>query len=187
VSASAAEIRRVQDALPRIIWRWRTRYPSLDRDEMESIALVGLAYAVQGYDPGRGAFTTLATRCILNEWGRAVQKSRVLKRRVPGGRVLSLDDRVPGYEKTLLRDVVADPADCFGHLLDERQSSEYDAELLLKTLPGDLGETARLYWLERWSLRAIGKEFGVTGECVRQRLLKATALLRKWLGEGAEA
>lgn len=86
--------------------RWIER-TGMDRDDAVSAAEYGLVKAARGFDPDRGRFSTYAGRIMENEIRMELRKH---SRR---SREMHLEDPIEGTEGLKLKDMLADPRDCF--------------------------------------------------------------------------
>lgn len=153
----------------------RSRFSTLDRDEMSSEGMMALLRAVDTFDPWRGyRFSTYACNAILRAFSRAAMRD---SRR----RMLMSVPYDPTFEKS---DAVERRRDDDQELYRERLQQaldDNDAELtpierkvLERRFPSD-DEAARE------TLDDIGRDMNVSKERVRQIQLSALAKLRKTL------
>ena len=71
---SVEEYHRLITENHNLIYGFLKRY-DLDLDEYYDVAAIGLCKAAQSYDEEKGcAFSTLAYKCMKNEWGKLVRK-----------------------------------------------------------------------------------------------------------------
>lgn len=129
----------------------------------------GLWRAILGYDPGRGAsFATYAYTAIMKYvWAAVKSERRRLRREVPlASRVVYFYQ--PGADPAWLRD---------------QQEIRWSLLALVKRLPGRLRRVITAYYgLEGQApqtLQAIGDQFGLTRERVRQLRNEALVWLRQ--------
>lgn len=103
------EIKLVEKNIPlalHIAKRWAER-TGIDRDDAISAAEYGLVKAARGFNPDRGRFSTYAGRIMENEIRMELRKR---KRR---SRELYFEDPIKGTDGLRLKDIIADPRDCF--------------------------------------------------------------------------
>lgn len=103
------EIKLVEENIPlalHIAKRWAER-TGMDMDDTVSAAEYGLVKAARGFDPDRGRFSTYAGRIMENEIRMELRKH---SRR---SREMHLEDPIEGAEGLKLKDMLADPRDCF--------------------------------------------------------------------------
>ena len=103
------EIKLVEENIPlalHVAKRW-IEVTGMDRDDVISAAEYGLVKAARGFDPDRGRFSTYAGRIMENEIRMELRKH---SRR---SREMHLEDPIEGTEGLKLKDMLADPRDCF--------------------------------------------------------------------------
>lgn len=103
------EIKLVEENIPlalHVAKRW-IEVTGMDRDDAISAAEYGLVKAARGFDPDRGRFSTYAGRIMENEIRMELRKH---SRR---SREMHLEDPIEGTEGLKLKDMLADPRDCF--------------------------------------------------------------------------
>lgn len=87
-------------------WLVRKRFPLLaDDEDVNQEALIGLWKACTIYDPKNGKFTTVATRCIMNEVLMFLRKNRRRHNII----FYSLEDELSGADNLRFSDVTPDP------------------------------------------------------------------------------
>ena len=99
-------------------------------------------------------------------------------------RLGSLDSPVKGIdggEDTTIGEMVASAEDVEGDALERMQQEHLKAELwdCVVSLPGQQPEVIRKRYQENKTMEAIGREYGTSGEAVRQIQAKALRELRK--------
>lgn len=156
-------------------------YPQLDAQDAESVAMAGLAKAVEAFDPAKGAkFTTLAYRSIENALKDEVSKASALKRG-GGEKPVNLDERIGAEGDQTVGSVVPDES----APNPERVAALNDAYDQVKTakakLPAD--EQSLLTDLEAGkSLSDMAKDRGVDQSAIARTLKRAMRAIQEETG-----
>ena len=103
------EIKLVEENIPlalHVAKRWTER-TGMDMDDTVSAAEYGLVKAARGFDPDRGRFSTYAGRIMENEI-----RMELRKRSRRSGEI-HFEDSIEGADGLMLKDMIADPRDCF--------------------------------------------------------------------------
>ena len=104
------EIKLVEENIPLAVYiakRWAKR-TGMDMDDAVSAAEYGLVKAAIGFDYDRGfRFSTYATRIMENEIRMELRK----RSRRSGD--IHFEDPIEGTDGLMLKDMIADPRDCF--------------------------------------------------------------------------
>ncbi len=157
----------------------RSRFESLERDEMTSEGMMALLRAADTFDPWRGyRFSTYACNAILRAFSRAALMDS--KRR---GRIVGPYD-VEFEKSDALEMNHIDQRDLFAERLrrilrlDNADLTDVEKSVLARRFPFEYGR-------ERETLEDIGKEMRVSKERVRQIQLSALAKLRKAIDSDA--
>lgn len=82
----------------------RYRIFGLDGDDAFQVGTLGLIRAATKYDPTRGAFSTFAVRCILNELRRELRKQMTPFSRF-GVVLVPLEDMLSGDDASTIQDI----------------------------------------------------------------------------------
>lgn len=159
------EIKLVEENIPlalHIAKRW-TKRTGMDIDDTVSAAEYGLVKAARGFDPDRGRFSTYAGRIMENEIRMELRKH---SRR---SREMHLEDPIEGTEGLKLKDMLADPRDCF-------ELSEAVCELAERS--GTLTERERTAVMIRIkypekSQAECGRMMGISQSLFSRRLIDA--------------
>lgn len=159
------EIKLVEENIPlalHVAKRW-IEVTGMDRDDVISAAEYGLVKATRGFDPDRGRFSTYAGRIMENEIRMELRKH---SRR---SREMHLEDPIEGTEGLKLKDMLADPRDCF-------ELSEAVCELAERS--GTLTERERTAVMIRIeypekSQAECGRMMGISQSLFSRRLIDA--------------
>ena len=159
------EIKLVEENIPlalHVAKRW-IEVTGMDRDDAISAAEYGLVKAARGFDPDRGRFSTYAGRIMENEIRMELRKH---SRR---SREMHLEDPIEGTEGLKLKDMLADPRDCF-------ELSEAVCELAERS--GTLTERERTAVMIRIeypekSQAECGRMMGISQSLFSRRLIDA--------------
>ena len=160
------EIKLVEENIPRALHvakRW-IEVTGMDRDDVISAAEYGLVKAAMGFDYDRGfRFSTYATRIMENEIRMELRKHS----RRSGE--MHLEDPIEGTEGLKLKDMLADPRDCF-------ELSEAVCELAERS--GTLTERERTAVMIRIeypekSQAECGRMMGISQSLFSRRLIDA--------------
>lgn len=135
----------------------------MDRDEVISAAEYGLVKAARGFDPDRGRFSTYAGRVMENEIRME------LRRQNRRSRELHFEAPIEGTDGLTMKDMIADPRDCF-------EFSEAMDELIRKI--GALSEKERAVVMIRIehpekSQAECGRMMGISRSLFSRRLIDA--------------
>jgi RNA polymerase sigma factor (sigma-70 family) len=143
----------------------------LDREDLESIALVGLVQAIRAWDPSRGSFSTLATHCIMHELQRALAWTQKRNQCV----VVSLDDVLDADEDRPLRDRLADTS-----AVDPEDAAIARAQLRdgLDRLPTEDRNLILALYNHGCTVREIAERMGTTTQAVQNRHRRVLTRLR---------
>lgn len=95
------------------------RYTSLDEDDLEAIAMVGLMIAVRTYDSSKAQFSTYANRVIENEINDALRKAS--RKKNTKLNPISLDQEIANSNLTRIDMVVDGQVNIEGDLINEIQ------------------------------------------------------------------
>lgn len=139
----------------------------IDRDEFYGVAAIGLCKAATIFDPEKGRFSTVAYRCMRNEYFRWLEIARV--RNPDKITPLSLsyfeeEDREEAHKP------IKPPTD--DNDFTESIHSSMMFERLWKSL-SDRERAAVAGKLNGKSNMVIGESLGITGETVRQAIKRA--------------
>jgi RNA polymerase sigma factor (sigma-70 family) len=143
----------------------------LEREDLESIALVGLVQAIRAWNPSRGSFSTLATHCIMHELQRALAWTQKRNQCVE----VSLDDVLDADSERPLRDRLADTS-----AVDPEEAAIARAQIrdgLAGLQPQDRELIAALYTQGR-SVREMAERLGTTTQAVQNRHRRLLTRLR---------
>lgn len=81
-------------------------YSTMDKDDMVSMASIGMMKAVESFQLNKGyKFTTYASRCMINELSNMV---KIHKNRMKNMKLVSINNSDSGEEDTLLNLIIAD-------------------------------------------------------------------------------
>ncbi len=151
----------------------RSRFESLERDEMTSEGMMALLRAADTFDPWRGyRFSTYACNAILRAFSRAALTDSKRRSRIVGPYDVEFE-KSDALELNRL-----DQRDLFAERLrrilrlDNADLTDVEKSVLARRFPFEYGR-------ERETLEDIGKEMRVSKERVRQIQLSALAKLRK--------
>lgn len=151
----------------------RSRFESLDRDEMSSEGMMALLRAADTFDPWRGfRFSTYACNAILRAFSRAAMQDSKRRSRIAGA--YDVDFEKSDTTETRHTDQRALFAERLRRILrlDNAALSEVEKTVLARRFP--LEEDR-----QRQTLEDIGKQMRVSKERVRQIQLSAVAKLRR--------
>lgn len=155
---------------------WRNSRPAaerrgLDREDLESIALVGLVQAIRAWDPSRGSFSTLATHCIMHELQRALAWTQKRNQCV----VVSLDDVLDADEDRPLWERLADSS-----AVDPEEAAIARTQLRdgLERLPREDRELIVGLYNHGRSVREMAERLGTTTQAVQNRHRRVLTRLR---------
>lgn len=146
----------------------------LDREDLESIALVGLVQAIRAWDPSRGSFSTLATHCIMHELQRALAWTQKRNQCV----VVSLDDVLETDGERPLRERIADSS-----AVDPEEAAIARAQLRsgLERLPPDDRALITALYGQGHSVREVAERLGTTTQALQNRHRRLLTRLRNTL------
>jgi len=155
--------------------RMHSRYPRLDADELRSVALLALVESERTWNPQCASFSTWSGRRI--EWA-LVDYIRLQRRhiRIQERPVVSIDD--PSAAAAL-------------QISDERPDPEFEATKRIltrwiaravKQLRAPAPDILKLYYVEGWTLRRIGKALQMSESRVSQIHADAVARLKHRFG-----
>ncbi|MBN2562773.1 MAG: sigma-70 family RNA polymerase sigma factor [Phycisphaerae bacterium] len=150
----------------------RSRFDSLDRDEMSSEGMMALLRAADTFDPWRGyRFSTYACNAIIRAFSRSALQDSKRRSRIAGSYEVDFE------ESDTVEARHADQRALFAERLqqilrlDNAALTEVEKTVLARRFPFEEGRT-------RQTLEDIGKQMRVSKERVRQIQLSAIAKLR---------
>jgi len=155
----------------------RSRFNSLDRDEMASEGMMALLRAVDTFDPWRGfRFSTYACNAILRAFSRAAMRD---SRR----RTMLTVPYDPDFERSDLPDTRRGEEEMLyierlGNIMRDNRAELTDIERLVLSKRFPAAEA-----VERQTLDRIGRQMRVSKERVRQIQLSALNKLRRAVEE----
>lgn len=151
----------------------RSRFVSLDRDEMCSEGMMALLRAADTFDPWRGyRFSTYACNAILRAFSRAAMQDSKRRSKIAGSYdVVFEKSDVPEVRRTDQRALFAERLQRILRL-DNAALTEIEKTVLARRFPLEEGRV-------RQTLEDIGKQMRVSKERVRQIQLSAIAKLRR--------
>ncbi len=180
-SREEAAVRRLAEAHVGLVFHWaglckrRKLYQEIDLNEMVQEGYFGLIKAAQKYDPGKGQFSTYATRWIR----KFIRKFR-LRSQGPG--CVPCDSR--RIDNRDILDAEAASSVMEDHALDSAVASE-TASAIASSL-GDLDDRSRDIVAARFGIfgrtatyRELAERHGVCVERIRQIEKKALEKMRK--------
>lgn len=155
----------------------RTRYDSLDRDEMSSEGMMALLRAVDTFDPWRGfRFSTYACNAILRAFSRSALQDNKRRERIAGTFDVDFErGDMPERRHADQRALFTERLQQILHL-DNAALTDVEKIVLARRFPLAEGRA-------RQTLEEIGEKMRVSKERVRQIQLSAIAKLRKALSD----
>lgn len=174
---TAKQQQLVSDNLPlafHVVNRMRN-FLDLDLHEEMHLATIDLCRAASIFDPSRGyKFSTLATTCIRN--GILGRKRFNTSKRETAIRPAKTADEI------YLLDSISDPMPTATEDGEDYEHDQYRKALvkrLLALVDARSRYVLRLYYGNGWTLKEIGKRYGVSKERIRQILSDACASIRR--------
>ena len=119
----AALVEENDKLVPFILQKYFPRlYRSDNLDDWMQIGRIGLINAARIYDPGKGAFSSVAGRCIHNSIRQELRMARMQKR-IPDQLICSFDETIPGNgdKDVKLADLIKDPTQDVEAALERKQ------------------------------------------------------------------
>lgn len=167
------------------------RCPSVDRDEIESGAMLGVAFTVRSYDPAKGPLMPYARKRIMHYMLEALRRETGFRAKGHPSAFSEETQRAHDRSRALRRPVdiddvgvtYADPAMLKNNDVEE-QVVALDVlrgivEATRKVTPQDLAMLVRVNG--GTSGRAIAREIGISGTAVNKRVMKARQRIREHL------
>lgn len=151
----------------------RSRFDTLDRDEMTSEGMLALLRAADTFDPWRGyRFSTYACNAILRSFSRAALQDSKRRSKIVGN--YDTDFEKSDLPETVHSDQRALFVERLGKILrlDNADLTDVEKTVLARRFPFEDGR-------QRQTLEDIGKQMRVSKERVRQIQLAAIAKLRE--------
>jgi RNA polymerase sigma factor (sigma-70 family) len=180
---SEPEVERLVNENQRLVHLLVNRYlkrffvGGMEREDLVSWGLIGLAQAARAWDPERGSFSTVACRAI--EWMilRGVRREWKPEQAAV---TVSLDDPMAGEEKVgsgeRFVDLVADAHDVAGEFLDgETRAAVHTAVAQLAPPQRRLIER---HYYEEVPVAALAQEMGVSRQWIYMRQRQTLRQLR---------
>lgn len=152
----------VEDNIPLAIFitkRYRNRTRLLEFDDALSIAYVGLIKAATYYKPGKYAFSTYASCCMVQEFQREYDAQH-RTRHIPEDRIRSIESQAQGTDGITLADTLETEG-----FEDDSINSIMAAELLA-TIKGRPRDTLERHFLGGSTFKEIADEDGVSHQAI---------------------
>lgn len=167
-----AELKNALEMAECLAATFHRQWRCLELEDLEQEARIAVVYARDGFRRGVGAsFITYSHRAIERRLERFKEKARQARR--AGVQVLSYDSLPAPHELP-------------EHGSEEPGTNRVEARLFLAPLLSRLeDDELRLLDLRYWrnqSIRAAGRELGVTGQCVANRERRVLTKLREAAG-----
>lgn len=140
-------------------------------DDIRQTCMVGLCYAAVSYDPSYGTyFSTLAYRCMLNEY-----REYVRKKHVPS---ISMDQCIAGADIPLAC-TLEDPFDLNHESIDSTEM-KMDAETFLSSCPALWRQVAQLR-MKGMRNKEIAQHLGITQSYVATIVCNIKNKFYQWM------
>ena len=140
-------------------------------DDIRQICMVGLCYAAVSYDPSYGTcFSTLAYRCMLNEY-----REYVRKKHVPS---ISMDQCIAGTDIPIAY-TLEDPFDLNHESIDSTEM-QMDAETFLSSCPALWRQVTQLR-MKGMRNKEIAQHLGITQSYVATIVCNIKNKFYQWM------